>query len=110
MKLVLKAYVASKYQDPILDFFDSRGFYIASYCQGARHFIRVKEDSVVMRLFYIKESQKIFCGDMDWDMDPGLLADNLYKLLEDLTQEVSAGDLSKLPELADTYIAFEDLF
>ena len=39
----------------------------------------------------------------------GLLVSELYEILKELADQVKAGDFSKLPELADTWLCFDEL-
>lgn len=99
-------------RDPILDFFKSayaEGKPIDYYTyQSNRWVIQKKEpdqeeDSASVAFYYYNSALHLeVVNDFS-----ALILDSLYGLMKELVREINNGDLSKLPELLDTYLEFE---
>lgn len=112
MKLSLRATI-KKHGDPILDFFESMDFLVLDYSSyedlGPCWCIQNKQDDPPAFLYYYPDNRELSLEEAVGWQDDSLLFTNLYAMLEDLIQQINRGDLSKLPELGETYLAFQEL-
>lgn len=112
-KLTLIAKIASKYNDPVLDYFYSRGFYIeffsAEECGGTEDGWSIASSRNYITNLYYTESFMEFNNTLEGDPE-GLLGAVLAEDISRLCSELTPQNTSVLPELADLYTKIEEIY
>lgn len=111
MKLLLRAYIKQAVEldlyKQIYNFFKQDPRFLTEVSGFNTFYIRIIQSKLAISLQY---DDYLWLDEEDDYASQGLLTESLYELLETLIEQVNQGDLGKLQELADTFIAWEERF